>query len=446
MKTPFITQVGSTFLILWNLAFFTNINAFSPKHTGSPKGKNPGVVTTINKKFKSNNSKNDRIRKQETFTNRILTAHGGSLTPAMHDHARGVIWFNVKKSKIANASDQALKLVQRLLEEQEITGNAEILTLGQVINVLTAIRRKSVESGTLNRLTDVLQMLERSSIWDDSALPHFVGALAKCKAMNAPKSAEYVLKRMQERGIVPNERHFGTVLSSYAKRGKIREVESLMKIMSDLHAMGKLKQGPTRITCTTALYALSRSGEEDSPQRAQALIERMETAYNDGDKEMKPDIIAYSNLLNCYTSQRMTKEAEALLLKVEKLYSEGYLQKGPDTIFYSSVLNAIAQSGDEDAFQRAEALLHRMESFGVRPNIITYNSFVKCFLNQPSPSREQMKDLVQRVQSQYESGHLEGTPEHMQRFYQTVTSAYVKSESCRETDALGLWTRATIYA
>eukprot|EP00592_Proboscia_alata_P018740 CAMPEP_0194417232 /NCGR_PEP_ID=MMETSP0176-20130528/16271_1 /TAXON_ID=216777 /ORGANISM="Proboscia alata, Strain PI-D3" /LENGTH=434 /DNA_ID=CAMNT_0039222975 /DNA_START=102 /DNA_END=1403 /DNA_ORIENTATION=+ len=434
MKTSF-SEYSSTALLCLALLFSLDVMAFSPKHPGSLKSK---PATGINNNFKSN-TKKSLLGKPDTFTNRILTAHAGSLTPAMHDHAKGVIWFNVKKSKSADASDQALRLVERLLEEQEITGDTDILSMGQVVNVLTACRRNSVESGTLSRLTKVMHMLERSTIWDDSVLPHFVGALANCKAMNAPKSAEHVLIRMQKRGIIPNERHFGTVLSSYAKRGKVKEVEMLMNIMSDLHASGQLEQGPTRITMTTALYALSRSGEKNAPGRAQALVKKMEVAHADGNRDMKPDIIAYSNLLNCFTSHKMTKDAEELLLKVESLYDDGFLQKGPDTIFYSSVLNAIAQSCDDDAFQRAEALLHRMECRGVRPNIITYNSLVKCFLNQASPSYEQMKDLVQKVQYLYESGQLKGTPDNMQRFYRSMMSAFVKSDAGKETDAMGLW-------
>jgi len=74
--------------------------------------------------------------------------------------------------------------------------------------------------------------------------------------------------------------------------------------------------------------------------------------------------------------------AEEMLQRIEALHDDGYYEKSPDVCSYNSVINAYAHGKVSGASGHAHRLMKRMEEKGIEPNSITWNTVLRCLLNE----------------------------------------------------------------
>eukprot|EP00804_Cyclotella_cryptica_P011290 CCRYP_007777-RA/>CCRYP_007777-RA protein AED:0.02 eAED:0.02 QI:142/1/1/1/0/0.5/2/2781/851 len=106
---------------------------------------------------------------------------------------------------------------------------------------------------------------------------------------------------------------FNSMLKLLAKRGMASEAEMLLDSMDDLVLEGMLKFGPDVSSYEAVLEALGRCKDFDSAQRAEILVTRMEVLGELGGG-LKPTLLVYNNLLNCYGNAGMAGKAERFLI------------------------------------------------------------------------------------------------------------------------------------
>lgn len=152
--------------------------------------------------------------------------------------------------------------------------------------------------------------------------------------------------------------------------------------------------------------ALATCGERGAAQKANQLLQRMETSYAKGESSFKPDLLSYNTVLDAFSKEGDAKSAERLL--------EQMLKRGDDTIkpnvpsytavsyfstflhisdFFShsiflvlsKVLTAWSRSEDKGmAVSRAEELFNDIESKYARgetdfhANTSVYNALINC--------------------------------------------------------------------
>lgn len=112
-------------------------------------------------------------------------------------------------------------------------------------------------------------------------------------------------------------------------------------------------------------------------------IKRLEDDFESARNDVVPNKNAYNSYLEALSKQRKPEcadEAERILKLLEEKSRQfgGSTHLKPDVVTYTNALHCIALSEVEDSFQRAYAILNKMEegSGDVRPNMYTYNVLI----------------------------------------------------------------------
>lgn len=176
-----------------------------------------------------------------------------------------------------------------------------------------------------------------------------------------------------------------------------KRTANLLKATSPDHADKELRAlgGNMKIGKKTFHFLLDAwafSGEADAVQQATRLVERMEELKY-GDHSMSPDVRSYTKLIN-----------------------------------------AISRTGEQDAGERAEEILHKMRMLAetegdeaVRPNTYTYTAVIEAHANSGAPgSTERALELCEIMVDRYIEGSEDVTP--TSRAFQAALVAYTKSE------------------
>jgi len=161
---------------------------------------------------------------------------------------------------------------------------------------------------------------------------------------------------------------------------------------------------PNLYTYNALILAWVKSKQPDAMQKAEAIyLEMIKLSSGDnGDPDLKPDVITYSTFLNGYSRRYNEKEmvhrAEAMLEQLISHYKTGASDVKPSSYAFNSVIVTYARLGKVDDAAR---ILHRMKTLfadgtlpDVTPTICTYNAIiVGCASVSTEDERERRKIL-----------------------------------------------------
>jgi hypothetical protein len=154
-------------------------------------------------------------------------------------------------------------------------------------------------------------------------------------------------------------------------------------------------------------------------QRATSVLNQMIQLYQSDpihNSSLRPNIQIFSALIYAWAKKASSSslgggkeaavQAQTLLLQMESLYQEGLHQLKPNTQIYSMVINAWANSNSGvEAATQAENLLYQMmqkkQYYNTEPNVVTYGSVIHCWAksrnSQAAEKAEQiLKDMMER--------------------------------------------------
>lgn len=98
------------------------------------------------------------------------------------------------------------------------------------------------------------------------------------------------------------------------------------------------------------------------------------------------------------------ENAEKLLLKMEYLAAVGDETVPLTSRNFNVVMNAYAKSNDRSAAQKALALLHRMRTSKIQPDVVSYTSVMECYSKSSEPDASDVAmALLQEIQTKYQS-------------------------------------------
>ena len=179
------------------------------------------------------------------------------------------------------------------------------------------------------------------------------------KATNAPEAAEKaheLLYRMKDQyGIEPNAFSYSSVLNAYSRSKHHDAASKALSLFRDMREIAGLE--PNAYTCSNVLKAMARGGKIEE---AEKLL--FELVYDDRVKTML-GTHAFSEVLYGWSKSRRTdapERAEALLIKMQELYSEKKIDGPPNNICWNNLLACWAHSKLPGAAQRADDLLKRI--------------------------------------------------------------------------------------
>jgi len=120
---------------------------------------------------------------------------------------------------------------------------------------------------------------------------------------------------------------------------------------------------PNTVTFNVAIDALSKSGVDDAPQRAETLLQKMKVLTGNGWKNLKPNGRTYSKLITTWANSRQpgaakrmeelrneapneSSSGDPILLHTKELYTLGASKEiKPTAVPYGAAVAAFAQSG-----------------------------------------------------------------------------------------------------
>ena len=182
---------------------------------------------------------------------------------------------------------------------------------------------------------------------------------------------------------------YNHLLDAWAKSGHENSTKYVERILERMHELfnAGYNTKPNKYSYTIAINTLARSKEPRSAHRAQQILDKMITHYNDkGNSDMMPTTATFNVVIDAWCRSgdvESGKKAEAILerlIKLERPRNE-IIRTGPqlqpNAITFNSTITAWARSGDARAGEMAENLITRMKNYnGVQPNTVTYNALI----------------------------------------------------------------------
>lgn len=183
------------------------------------------------------------------------------------------------------------------------------------------------------------------------------------------------------------------------------KVDALMEEMIDIYKRtGDLAMRPTNRSFNACVNAWARSKSKEAPQCIINWISRFQEDFESGQTDRMPNKWTYNSYLQALAKQRKPSsacEAERILTMMEEKSRNFRLNSlKPDVLTYTNVLHCIALSESDDSFQRAYAILSKMENGDgdVRPNVYTYNVLINVVAKSKLPGKAKIAvQLVNRM-------------------------------------------------
>jgi len=229
--------------------------------------------------------------------------------------------------------------------------------------------------------------------WADDGKHDLLGTSAQ--------KAEDLLRRAHER-LPPNVKLWTVVLEGWCKRAGVcamalERAESILTEMENIYEVDKSSVlRPNVLTYTSFIGGLARSRDQEKAIKAEEILKRMEKY------EVKPDVVAYTCVINCWAKATSRRERQVaairsvrLLDEMEYLYtSQNLYNVKPSVITYNAVISAIGNSHDANAPELAEGILERMHHVSktgvianMKPTTTTYNAVLHALSRAPRPQR-----------------------------------------------------------
>eukprot|EP00985_Skeletonema_marinoi_P019683 scaffold11392_cov125-Skeletonema_marinoi.AAC.3 len=287
---------------------------------------------------------------------------------------------------------QAESIISRMEDNKEAALRPDVVTY-------TAVMKCWMECGSLRAAGRAVEIIDKlHQRYEDGYLECKPDTLAYNVALNAiaksraieggAEHAEALLERMQDRymsgdnDVAPSARSFVTVMNAWARskdpnRGK--HAEKLLLQMHELHGAGLDNVAPNTVAYSTCIFAWSKSGQSNAGSRAQKLLKEMERYRSEGMDDMKPNVFIYTNVMEAWIASRQPDsldKVEAILEHMIEQSNAGDRDSAPNTTTFNVVLKAIRHSSHPEMHDKAEQVLNCMKKTGVKPNIITYNTFM----------------------------------------------------------------------
>eukprot|EP00977_Amphora_coffeiformis_P001471 scaffold294_cov221-Amphora_coffeaeformis.AAC.27 len=308
----------------------------------------------------------------------------------------------VSKSGATDGIERAEALMNRMESLYQRTGAVDLrpnlIVFMQVFQILA--RSRNPEAGSKAR--DVLHQMNRLHLEghedvrpDATTLAYFLNTLTKSGVENAVELATHIVNEAEDgykAGIghlKPTSLLYSAALQAYAKSASAegaRLAEELLERTKSLYREGKMYAKPTVLFYNAVIDAHARSnGGTVAAERAEALLDEMETRSRAGDPSLQPNTRSFNAAILAWKNSNSTDapyRAEALLKRMNERYKSGDNDCRPDRVTINSIIAVWAKSSDPIGPRRAAGFLEFMESLyrqgeeNFRPDQYTFNTCI----------------------------------------------------------------------
>jgi hypothetical protein len=314
---------------------------------------------------------------------------------------------------ISNYSVQKMVMVLNDIEKQYETGFSQVRP--NVAHYSTVMKLLGKMGGKKNSITlmDIFRRAEEKL--SQPAMGHFdddkylspvilyssyVSALSESGFPSCGDEALKTLRKLKQRyqetrddKFQPDIIMYSVVLDAISKskdvdRTLILEAQAIVDEIETMYNDGN-RIIPNRIIYTSAMKTWSKSGLEEAPEKCIEIIQRMVKMFDEtGREDISPDIVSYSVALDSISRSANPGSMDTALMllnDMEDRAKKGASYLNPNAIVYTKVINAIWKSGHDDAGGLAEKILDKMEErcregdFTSNPDSYAYTSVINCW-------------------------------------------------------------------
>ncbi len=330
------------------------------------------------------------VESRQSITDLLLQEHGyllGGMTDDFIVDAESAL-LSWTKEHSAAGFDNSLRLLQRLVQEQEAQSHQEHpyrvrrFLVNRVVDcwrICWCTKMVDLEpSLMLSRLQD----LEIQGITlDNRALTMVIdGMLTRGNALESPLLAQWILdQRMEEAEDDPTLRPDSFLLTSviraWAKSGRLEGpemAEGILDLMHELYDSGWADSGPNFISYSATMDAWSRSRRPEAPMAIDRLLDRMNASTKAG---LEPDTVTYTLAIDAWARGRNSLGAERAWKRLQEmiqLYENGNDLVVPQASNFARVIYALAKCGDkrkaEEEYNRLQSLYEKTKNPAFKPN------------------------------------------------------------------------------
>jgi len=313
----------------------------------------------------------------------------------------------LSRSRERGSAIRAHELLNRMLKlydsGQWVKNRPNIITFNSVISAYA----NSPEPGSADKAESVLNHLEKIYFDEDKTQYNYlkpdvvtynsvVSAWCKSKEEAAVYQAENIVKRMEMHydsigdnflDVQPDAYTYVTLINGWIRSGlgvrSADNAETVLREMLERFHNGDDRCLPQQKTFCQIINAWGQcaDGGEFPVRRAMTLIDLMEELYEDGIRELKPDMITYSSVIDAVARSGLPNGSDLafdLIEKIENIYLSGDAAMKPNAKTYSGVFLSLINSPQQGKHLKAQDILDRMNKLGVEVNAFSYNYAINC--------------------------------------------------------------------
>ncbi|KAG5182838.1 hypothetical protein JKP88DRAFT_317281 [Tribonema minus] len=270
----------------------------------------------------------------------------------------GLAWTHRACSTVLQAFGKAgrLNAALQLIGEMEQRGispdHIDYLTL---IGACARGKKNGTRAGDRGGSEQALELLQRMQ--DKGPVPdirHYTAAMKVCVTEGDSAKAVNIFRSMRDQGIKPNAHSWGALLDAIGKAGQVAE---MMAWYGEMLASGGVK--PNIIMMTTLLDNAGKAGEP-------GIVERI---WRDMlDRQLEPDVKSYNTRISCYATANQPDQAEGVLAEM----CQSAAVK-PNAFCFNSLMQAYI---NDKRLDEAERIIGRMRAAGVEPDFCTWRVII----------------------------------------------------------------------
>lgn len=193
------------------------------------------------------------------------------------------------------SAERAVELTERMVDKYQ-RGDPDVIPTFRAFNHAIRAFGKHGQAERAEEIFARMVSLYESGI--PEAKPRIINynalisAWANCKREGSAQRAEQVLDRMQANNIEPTTVSYNAVLDAFAKSGDAAEKAEELLIKME----GTTK--PNTRSFNSVMNAWAKSRHPEAATKAQNLLYLMERRYEDGDKDVRPDVHSFCTVIN----------------------------------------------------------------------------------------------------------------------------------------------------
>lgn len=324
------------------------------------------------------------------------------LYPSSQSYTQTIL--SLSKSKEQGSAQRATEILHKMLDIYESgewgKNKPGVYAFNGVISAWANCA--SGDIGNADKAEELLNLMEKlyfdkdkpeynhlkpDSITYNTAIKAWTNSKEDASILKAEKLMEHMETRFNAVGdqfldVKPDSYTYNTMITGWLRSDlgitSAQNAEDLLRKMVGKYLDGHNELQPHQKIFSAIIdkWAKSDPSKNVAVKRSIALLNLMESLYEGGCSQLKPDKITYTNIIDAIARSRSPTGAPialSLLETMEKKYNDGDVNVQPSAQTYSCVLLSLLNSDMEDKHIVAQKIPKRMEEIGVIPNAFTWN-------------------------------------------------------------------------